>query len=931
MTQQPRRKLDLLLSLSLIIALILNGCTQAQEMVGERPATALPALVESYLEKYQPGPLPRLFQTTYLYDRNGVQLAEIFGEGRRTWLALDRISPHLIDATIATEDATFRTNGGIDPFRVAKAFWQNNSEGRVVSGASTITMQLARNLFLGPEDRYNSSMDRKVLEAGLAQELTLRYTKDELMEMYLNLLNYGNLAYGPEAAAQTYFGKHAADLNLSEATFLAGIPQRPASLNPYRDLVAVKQRQRTVLDLMVRHNVLDAAKADLAYREPITLRTDISPQPIVAPHFVQYALDQLDAHLGEGYTRRSGYNIFTTLDLRLQEMAQKLVTESIAKTKEQYNVSNASLVALRPGTGEVLAMVGSVDFYDVSIAGQVNVAVMPRQPGSTLKPVLFATAMNDMLISPASIFFDTPVTYNLGASQIYQPHNYDNKFHGLVTARAALANSYNIPAVRLFEAMGFDRFMQGARAMGIESLSEKDRWRGLTMALGSKEIPLIEMATAYNTLASAGLYIEPKVAETILDSQSQLLEPFTIQPVPAISPAVAFLTADMMSDNAARTPMFGANSQLKLSRPAAVKTGTTSDFRDNWTIGFTKYLLTGVWTGNSNGAPMSNSTGVSGAAPIWHNFMEMVMADAEMLELLGVPPNDPAAWDFVPPPTVEKLPDCPPRLTCRVGGEYFDRAWLQAAGAGGPLADSFISEPTAAVHRNRYSEDPGWPIYCADPAGKERKLLRLYNSIGLAQSDAPAAVSETSAQNQTIADRTTATRSVATEVSSLPIVRSEDNKVVVMFYPDSEMERYRKVRWSLARGMAVNLGPCASLQFYTVQPGDYWGRLGERFGLSLADLQGINPQMVRAAGILQPGDKLLIPSGVAIEIGDGSGEEYTVQAGDTWLGIAQSFSIPLRLLQSVNPKVVRPNAVLQPGDKVFIPQLNQPELLSQIR
>jgi len=342
-------------------------------------------------------------------------------------------------------------------------------------------------------------------------------------------------------------------------------------------------------------------------------------------------------------------------------------------------------------------------------------------------------------------------------------------------------------------------------------------------------------------------------------------------------------------------------------------------------------LLAGVWTGNSNGAPMSNSTGVSGAAPIWHTFMEMVMADEEMLELLGVPPNDPAAWDFVPPPTVEKLPDCPPRLTCRVGGEYFDRAWLQAAGGAGPLADSFISEPTAAVHRNKYSEDPGWPIYCADPAGKERKLLRLYNSIGLTQAAAPATVSATSGQNQTIADRTTATRSVATEVSSLPIVRSDDNKVVVMFYPDNELERYRKVRWSLARGMAVNLGPCATLQFYTVQPGDYWGRLGERFGLSLADLQGINPQMVRAEGILQPGDKLLIPSGVAIEIGDGSGEEYTVQSGDTWMGIAQSFNIPLRLLQSVNSKIVRPYSVLQPGDKVFIPQLNQPELLSQIR
>jgi len=910
-------------------------------MVGDRPAANLPAVVETYLQQYQPGPLPRLFQTTYLYDRNGVQLAEVFGEGRRTWLSLDRISKHLLDATIATEDATFPTNGGVDPFRVAKAMWQNNSEGRIVSGASTITMQLARNLFLGPEERYNNSMDRKVLEAGLAQELTLRYSKDELLEMYLNLLNYGNLAYGPQAAAHTYFGKQAGELTLGEAAFLAGIPQRPLALNPFRDFVAAKQRQRVVLNLMVKHNVLKVAEADQAYRERLTLRTDISPPPMVAPHFVQYALQVLDARLGEGYTRRSGFNIFTTLDLRVQTLAQKIVTESIAKVKERYNLSNAALVALRPGSAEVLAMVGSADFYDVSIAGQVNVALMPRQPGSTIKPVFYATALNDLLISPASIFFDTPVSYNLGANQVYQPRNYDNKFHGLVTARMALANSFNIPAVRLFDAMGFDRFVYGARALGLVSYSEKDRWRGLTVSLGSKETPLIEMVTAYNTLASGGLYSAPKVADTFLDSQRQWIDPLgELAPVQAISPAAAFLTTDIMSDNAARTPMFGANSLLKLSRPAAVKTGTTSDFRDNWTIGFTKYLTVGVWTGNSNGQPMRNTTGVTGAAPIWHTFMEAVMADAQLVKILAVPQDDSTAWDFKPPPTVEMRPDCPPRLTCRTGGEYFDQAWLAAAGVDGPLADSFVREPTAAVHRNKYSDDPGWPIYCADPAGKERTLLRMTASIGFARDSEAVAVDQAvvqsqAAQNQLVQNESKAEPALQVpsgrEVATLPIVRAADNRVVVMFYPDQEVERFRKVRWSLARGMAVNLGPCAALQFYSVRPGDYWGRLGDRFGLSVAELQGINPQMVRAQGILQVGDKLLIPAGVALEIGDGSGEEYTVQGGDTWMGVAEAFNVPLRLLQSVNPALVRPAFVLQPGDKLFIPQLNQPELLAQIR
>ena len=758
------------------------------------------------------------------------------------------------------------------------------------------------------------------------------------MEMYLNLLNYGNLAYGPEAAAQTYFGKHANELNLAEATLLAGIPQQPVALNPFRDLVAVKQRQSIVLDLMVKHNALSRADADKAYAEFIAFKSNTGSPPVLAPHFVQYAIQTLDAQLGEEYTRRAGFNIFTTLDLRMQTLAEKIAAETIAKVKKKYDMSNAALVALRPGTSEVLAMVGSVDFNDVSIAGQVNVAIMPRQPGSTIKPVMYATAFNDLVISPASIFFDTPVSYNLGANQFYEPHNYDNQFHGLVTARMALANSFNIPAVRLFDGMGFDRFVKGARAMGLDSLSEKDRWRGLTLALGSKEIPLLQMVTGFNTIASGGLYQEPQVALKFLDSQQQEIHPLKkVEPVRAISTGAAFLTTDIMSDNIARTLMFGPNSALKLSRPAAVKTGTTTDFRDNWTIGFTKFLSVGVWTGNSDGHPMVNTTGISGAAPIWHAFMEALIADPAMLALLNAP-SDTSAWEFTPPSDVEMRPDCPPRLACRKGGEYFSSAWLAAAGPAGPLGDSFVREQTAAVHTNRYSDDPGWPIYCAQPGGKERTLLRLGSTSGFAQPEVTTTTTNQTtqiqsgqsqsgqSQNTKIADHA----SVA-DVSKLPIARAADNRVVAMFYPDRELERLRKVRWSLARGMAVNLGPCAALQYYTVQSGDYWGKLGERFGLTLADLQGVNPQVIREQGLLHPGDKLLVPAGIGIEIGDGSGEYYVVQSGDSWLKIAQHFNVPLRLLQSVNAQIVRPNAILRAGDKLFVPHLNKSELLSQIR
>ncbi|MEZ4682586.1 MAG: transglycosylase domain-containing protein [Caldilineaceae bacterium] len=434
--KKQHRSLYSVIVLLLTIVLITSACFgKAQEMVGTRPASRLPAVVETYFEKYQPGPLPRLFQTTYIYDRNDVQLAELFGEGRRTWVALNRISPHLVDATVATEDASFYDNIGIDPMRIAVAAWQNHQGGRIISGASTITMQLARNLFLGPEDRYNPDMDRKLLEVGLAQELTTRYTKAEILEMYLNLLNYGNLAYGPEAAAQTYFGKAAEDLDLAEATILAGIPQAPGVLNPYRNFEKVKARQRIVLNLMVKRGLLSESRADWVYRQPVKLRRDISPAPMVAPHFVQYVIESIDSRLGKGYTHRSGFNLFTTLDLRMQELAEKTIREQIAQLKEKHDLGNAALVAMRPGTGEIMAFVGSADFYDESIDGQVNMALSPRQPGSSFKPLLFATALSDNLISPATVLWDVPITYDLGANQLYTPTNYDERFHGLVTAQ----------------------------------------------------------------------------------------------------------------------------------------------------------------------------------------------------------------------------------------------------------------------------------------------------------------------------------------------------------------------------------------------------------------------------------------------------------------------------------------------------------------
>ena len=757
--------------------------------IGPRTSPDLVTEVERYLQRYQPGPTPRLFQTTHIYDRHGVLLAELFESGRRTWINFDQVSEHLINATVATEDASFFVNNGIDPARIAGAALQNLRNGEIASGASTITMQLARNLFLGVEQRFDASLSRKFLEAGLAQELTALYTKPELLTMYLNLLNYSNQAYGPEAAAQLYFGKSASELTLAEATLLAGIPQQPAILDPYTNLPAVKQRQRTVLDLMVRHGYLTPLEADEVFTQAIVLQEKRPAPPILAPHFVQYVVETVDARLGDGYTGRAGLTITTTLDLSMQQLAQQIVTASVADLLPQYDLSNAALVVMRPNSGEVLTMVGSADFNNTAIAGQVNVATSLRQPGSAIKPVLYATAFNDNLVSPATVLWDVPVTYTVGANangekQIYRPQNYDNSFHGAVSVRTALANSYNIPSVKLLDEVGVSRMLASARAMGVQSLNKPSEWYGLSLTLGGGDVTLLDLTTAFHTLASAGQYWPAKPILSLRDSQNRTVAfALPTQPAQVIAPEAAFLVTDILSDNTARTPAFGAESQLKLSRPAAAKTGTTNDFRDNWTLGYTRHLVAGVWAGNSDGHPMRNLSGITGAAPIWHKFMEAVIADPALLASLGAP-ADPAAWEFTPPPGVEQRPDCPPSVFCRPGGDYFTRTWLETAGTAGPLADSVQYAPAAQVYVQQ-GEQTRSAGFCTQANAAPRLVLQLPNGLGL-----PSA-------NQAVATITSTVPSDSPSASRLATIAREQQQVLA---------------WSIRYPTAVNLGACDQLQ-----------------------------------------------------------------------------------------------------------------------
>ncbi len=703
---------------------------QAVYQLQPRPSGTAQAVAEHYMRRYQPGPLPRVFQHTTLYDRNGVWLADFIDEGRRRWIAIDQISPHLINATIATEDASFYTNPGIDARRLVGALLQNAQSGGIVSGASTITMQLARQLFFEPEERFSQTMERKVSEIFLAQELTQLYAKDELLEMYLNLIYFGHLAYGPEAASQVYFGKSAANLTLAEATLLAGIPQMPGEFDLFRNFEAVKRRQQIVLDLMVQRNYLTRAEADRALATPVVLAADPDNRTLMAPHFTFFVAEQAQRDWPNQDFRRAGLQIYTTLDLRMQRLGEQIVAQTVPALRSRYNLSNAALLALKPDDNGILAMVGSVNYNDQNIGGAVNVTVRLRQPGSTVKPFLYAAAFDDNLISPATVIWDLPVSYQITPVQIYRPRNYDSRFHGPVTARTALANSYNIPAVKLLDRVGIERMREVAIQMGVSSFTREGNY-GLGMTLGSNEATLLELTAAYDTLASNGVYAPPTPYRAIIDGYGQQVAPPTATaPRQAISPESAYLVTSILSDNVARTPAYGPNNQLNLSRPAAAKTGTSSNWRDNWTIGYTRYLITGVWAGNNSGQPMVGVAGVTGAGPIWHDFMEAIIADPALLGVLEAP-SDPTAWEFTPPPTVKKRSiECPSQIQCKTDGEVFAQAWLRQSGEAHLLEDTYVTAPMASVLVNR-TDNTVWRLgACAHEAGTETTALRLPAAIG---------------------------------------------------------------------------------------------------------------------------------------------------------------------------------------------------------
>ncbi|HVO42662.1 MAG TPA: transglycosylase domain-containing protein, partial [Aggregatilineales bacterium] len=618
------------------------------------------------------------FETTLIYDRTGQNVLYQVSDpsaGDRLSVPLSEIPRSMIDATIAIEDKSFYQNPGFDIRGILRSIYIAVSGG-AVQGGSTITQQLVKNILLASEGKAPLTLDRKIKEIILASEISRLYSKDQILEWYLNNNFYGNLAYGVQTAARVYFSKPAKDLTLAESAMLAAIPQNP-QYNPLDNPVESQRRQITVLDNMVRYGFITADQAREAASQVLVIFPERSG--IIAPHFSLYARGQAEQILnaegldGDGLVSRGGLRIYTTLDLDLQYQAEcvtrghierisggnptsapntsdgkpclaakYLPTPANFKLGVSRNVTNAAAVVMRPNTGEILAMVGSLDYWNPGIDGNYNAALGLRQPGSTFKPFVYVTAFalkNDM---PSTMVLDIPRTFDQDGVP-YTPNNEDHQFHGPMTIREALANSYNIPVVQVMSEVGIGQVIRRAHQMGINSLDDSIDKYGLALALGSGEVRLTDLTYAYSVFANLGYMAgtptqfvrngyrayDPIAILRIEDKDGNVLwtldekNPSTFGKQNVLNESLAYLITNILSDKEARLPFFGADNPLQLSRPAAAKTGTTNDARDAWTVGYTPQLVTGVWVGNNNDSPMGDDvTGSAAATPIWHAIME---------------------------------------------------------------------------------------------------------------------------------------------------------------------------------------------------------------------------------------------------------------------------------------------------------------------
>jgi penicillin-binding protein 1C len=588
------------------------------------------------------------FETVRIYDRTGNYLLYESVDprpfrGDRTYVTLGEMSPWVTKAAVALEDRNYWENPGINLRGLVRAF-ASNLQGGQVQGGSSITQQLIKNIIIAPEERAQQSYARKIKEVILAMEVTRRYSKEKILEWYLNYNFYGNLAYGVEAASQVYFGKSSTELSVAEAAMLAAIPQFPA-LNPIDAPEEAKRRQGLALQAMAEAGYISRTEAEAAFQEQLSLRKSVAERfdILTAPHFALYVLDQVKQEFNTAedpyFIWKKGLTIYTTLDVELQRYAEEVAREQVAQLTEQgKNASNGAVVAIKNDTGEILAMVGSLDYNNEEIDGQVNVAISQRQPGSSFKPYVYLTALQEGLTA-ATMILDVATAFPQSDGSYYRPENYDRQYHGPVSLRNALARSYNIPAIRVMDQTGVADALRTAHRMGNNGLDRGLNFYGLSLVLGGGEITLLDHTFAYSVFANQGVMVgEPVLPEQrregfrtlnpvsvlqVRDSLGNVLKKYEAPAAERIvSAEVAYIMSDIMSDDVARAPSFGANTALTLpDRKVAAKTGTTNGWKDNWTMGFTPQLTVGVWVGNTDNESMENVTGLDGAAPIWNAVM----------------------------------------------------------------------------------------------------------------------------------------------------------------------------------------------------------------------------------------------------------------------------------------------------------------------
>ena len=585
---------------------------------------------------------------TKIYDREGkTVLYQIYDEEKRTVVPLSQVPDYLRQAVLSAEDANFYHHFGLDIKGILRSVLNNLKIGKPIYGGSTISQQLIRSTFL----TLDKTLQRKVKEAILTLELERRYSKDQILEFYLNQVPFGSNAYGVEAASQAFFGKPASQASLAEAAVLASLIQAPSRLSPYGSNVDhLYARKNYVLERMVKGGYVSQKEADAAKNEVLKF-ADIG-QSIKAPHFVLYVKKYLEENYSDYFLKTKGLKVYTTLDWGLQQEAEKIVEDG-AKNNQAYNAYNASLVALNPQTGEILALVGSANWYATSSAPEgcsgsekgclfdpkFDIATLgERQPGSAFKPFAYAEAFKKGL-APETIFWDVKTEFNPDCASTaaeekdeygmdcYHPANYSGSFRGPFSLRNALAQSINIPAVKILYLAGIKDTIETAKSFGITTLNQPLSWYGLSLVLGGGEVKLLDMVSAYGVFANNGLKTPPVSILKIEDSEGKIIEENKKTPQRVLEGNVANIINSILSDNEARSPIFGRNSLLNIpGYQVAVKTGTTQEFKDGWTIGYTPAVAVGVWVGNNNGELMSKEPGVVLAGPIWNKFIQKALA-----------------------------------------------------------------------------------------------------------------------------------------------------------------------------------------------------------------------------------------------------------------------------------------------------------------